>query len=190
MSIDGWQVRDLIEVSQYRIIYCKTIAMYPKTAGMRAFDTVAPVDQFYKNINSALFSDSLLITGNLLDQKYDNTISLKNWFKPNTKQKDLQIIVDLFKSCGLKEVRDQVFGHQDVGNHNNAFPFSRLQGELNIELIEKLEDIQKRISDLFFSYAKEHEENKYGFINTQEAYNEIQTTMQNAKPTLTNSHVI
>jgi hypothetical protein len=187
--IQAYQIAELLAVAQERLVYCQTIIAYPAAQKMRGFDTSAPLDMFFKNVCNTSFFDSLQITASLLEVNDKRVVSFSNWLTPGNKQSELNSIVELFETSGLKTVRDQVIAHVDISNHNNTFPFIRLQGIIEENLIVSLKTIQDKLQSLFCDYTKEID-SPYAPKDLSSAHAQIDEALLLAKPKLTNNFVI
>ena len=191
-NIQDHQISQLLRVAMARLTYSKYIASYPASKGKNGFDTIATLDGFYKNVCNTSFHDSLLVTIALLDEKNRGGVSLWNWRDMKSRKAiQLKDLSDALIATGLKTMRDQIVGHVDADNQTNNFPMSREQGIVNGILINRLEEIQCKIKDLFFDFTTEiGQPHAKSFFDQSEAMNEIQTVMNAAPPVLTDAILI
>lgn len=192
VKIQEFQFVHLMRVASEQLTYCKYIGEYPLAAGKHHFDTVHTVDQFYKTVHNACFSEALLIVGGLLDYSDERVISFFNWpeFKKEKRVK-LRVISKRFEDQGLKKIRDQTISHADAGNDTNLFPDVRRHGIINIVLVRWLAKILDELIAEFKDYTKRFTTPYAPDVFTfNDADLEIRTVMKQAPPKLTDGPII
>ena len=177
-------------MAEWRISYCEVVISYPGSVGQKDFDTVSPIDLFYKNVCVMSFSDAVLILGSLLD-KDKKAISFWNWSDfVLAKEIELTSLKGRFESEGLKQIRDQVIAHQDTRHQANIFPDSRIRGYIHPQYVQRAQGILLELISLFFVHTKASG-TPYSpdYFDNSRARDEIMTILSLAKPKLTNGVV-
>jgi hypothetical protein len=184
------KIAQLLRVAEWRLTYCEVIVNYPASVKQKDFDTVFPIDLFYKNVCIMSFNDVVLILGSLLD-KDKKAISFWNW--PDfviAKEIELTSLKGRFESEGLKRIRDQVIAHQDTRHQANIFPDSRIRGYIHPQYVQRVQGILLELVSLFFVHT-EASGTPYSpdYFDNSRAREEIVTILGLAKPKLTNGVV-
>ncbi|NVP17126.1 hypothetical protein HUU51_00190 [Candidatus Gracilibacteria bacterium] len=183
--INEYQFAELIKVAVNQLSYSRKIIEYPGNENVFSLNDIP--SNFYKKICNTCFIEACLIICNLLNEKDKRVISFFNWKElvENNSYKtilDGLIKIDEFKR--LKDCRDQVFGHQDIANHNNNFPNDRLRGIINPILIQDAEKILEVLVKIFDCFTRE-KNTPYdldSYFGTQKSEEEIKFILTSVNP--------
>ncbi|MDD2871002.1 MAG: hypothetical protein PHS49_03345 [Candidatus Gracilibacteria bacterium] len=184
-KIKEYQFAELIQVATNQLVYCKKIIELPGDENMFSLNDIS--SSFLKRVCNACFIESCLIICNLLKENDKRVISLFNWVEL-VDNKSYKLILDgILKTDEYKrlvECRDQIFGHQDISNGNNNFPNHRLNGIMNLLLINDAEKILDVLIKIFDCFTREkntpYDLNSYfGTIKSEE---EIEYILNEIKP--------
>lgn len=185
------EVALLLKVAKQQLSYACFLAEYPSKNGKRDFDISSPIDLFYRNVSSLAFGDGLLLTGSLIDKKYEKTMSFWRWPDYVDARRDqLQILTDEFASSGLKDVRDQVIAHQDSTNRNNNFPNTRRFG-VRVDVAQITMKFLQKLVEEFYAYTNTKTPvYSQDYFDASSAITEIQSIIGLARPSLTDNFII
>ena len=177
------RIYQLLVIANKQLGYSIYISDYPQKHGLN-FNPSSGIDNFYENVCSVFFYDSLLITATLMD-KDSRCISFYNWeeFISQEDQKlRIEEIKNKFNKFGLKEFRDQIVGHIDKNNPNNQCPIFRIQSIVNEKFIKNLECIQKELINIFDKYTQSTNRSCSKACTTVKNVEAIDKIMNTVKP--------
>lgn len=185
------QIADILSVANSQLVCSIVISEYPKQCN-KNYDPTSVIDNFWMNTCKTYFYESLLLTATLLN-KDKRAISFCNWSNfANNNKEWLDQQSEEFKRLGLKTVRDQIVGHVDSSNHNNRMPRQRRQGVVNEVLIKNLNTILQSLIDKFDEFTRQNNNpySRESFFGGDQAREEVELAISQAKPKLTNNFVI